>query len=78
MAEETAITVERRSSAPFLSVAQTFSCEFIGIVYNPELPTVNCDHGSDIQHVSCDLFIAAALQESFTIFDVILHCIAVM
>ena len=74
---DVAVTLERESDVPLLSVAQTFPGKLISIVYNPELPAVNCHHCSDIQHVSCDLLIAAPLQECFTVFDVVLHCSSV-
>ena len=66
----------KQSSVPFLSVAQTFPCKLISIVYNPKLPAVNCHHSSNKQHVSCNLLIAAALQKCLAILNVILHCIA--
>lgn len=70
---EMAAGLEGESSVPFLSVAQTFPGKLVSIVYNPELPAVHCHHCPDIQHVSCDLLIAAPLQEGLTVFDVVLH-----
>lgn len=66
--------LEREWSVPFLSVAQAFPGKLISIVYHPELPAVNCHHCSDIQHVSCDLLVAAPLQECLTVLDIVLHC----
>lgn len=62
-----------QSYAPFLSIAQAFPCELVSIVYDPQLPAVDCNYCSDIQHVSCDLLITTALEERLAVLDVILH-----
>ena len=66
-------TMWRHTLLPFLSVAETLSGELISVVYKLQLPAVDGDHSSNVQHISSDIVTPASFQECLAVLDVILQ-----
>lgn len=59
--------------SPFLSVTESFACEVICIIHDMELPAVDCDNSTNVQHVRLNGVVATSLEEGLPILDVILQ-----